>query len=253
MLRQLTQIVLSAMLLLSFNTQAIQKQYNWVVRGRVVDEHGRPVAHASVLVFPPEMLSEWKGHDLLIIEVEADAEGRFRYEGEDLIPIDSKYVLYVTSCRPPDAFTPVTLTPPFDLAKGTDLAFVGRPVRVKSGEEVDVGDVPVQVRYGVVVVHLRNRAGAPMLTDAESWEGVGVRVRDARGKIVDESFLSQAAVRKAVRVDQSAIAIALPEGVWRIEVAPDGEGGRWFTSNLLTVQASDSPLQVILKPPAKRK
>lgn len=250
MLRQLMQVVLSTMLLSLLNAQTTQEQYKYVVRGRVVDDKGRPVPYAQTVLHPPEPLSSWKGHDLLIIGEEANAEGRFRYEGVTDVPVHDE-VLYVTAPPPSNAY--IGIFPPMDELRSINRSFAGRPVRVKSNEEMNVGDVPVQIRFGVVVVHLRNRAGAPMFTDAESWEGVGVRVRDVRGKRVSERYLSSASVSKAVRVDQSAIAIALPEGRWSIEVAPDGEEGAWLRSDKLLVRALATPLQVSLKPSAKRK
>lgn len=249
MLRQLTQAFLSTTLLLPLGAQPIQERYKYAVIGRVVDGCGQPVAHAQVLLFPPKPLSEGKGGDQLIVEETADDKGRFRYEGEATDPVRQN--LYVTTPYPPNAEAPIT--PPFDEVKGIDRLFDGRPVLIKKNEDVNVGDVIVQVRYGVVLVQLQNRMGKPLFTDAADWEWIGLRVRDARGKVVSEFSLSPASVRRAVRVDQSAIAVALPEGTWSIEIAPDGEGGVWLKSNTkLLVQVSNSPLQITLKPPTKR-
>lgn len=236
----------------SLSPLSVHSQYKWAVTGRAVDEFGNPVRHARVLVFPsaPE---GWAGGT--ITDEKADAEGRFRFERNSSVLVNNESFLYVTSPFPKDADIPINLIPPFRVSRQDHPALNGLLLRFKSNQELNVGDVPVQVYYGVVIVYLQDRRGKPMFTDAKEWEYIGIRIRDVHGKIVQESDLSPASARDAVREKGSAVAIMLPEGVWRIEIAPAGLKQKWpfglkgklFGSDMLTVKR-DENLETIVKP-----
>jgi len=255
---QLLKVMLLATLLSSSTALSIYGQYKWSVVGRAVDSCGKPVPHARVLVYPREDPGGW---ERIITDVEADAEGKFRYTGEDTKLVNRDDTLYVTSSYPANAVFSGNLLPPFYAVSRVDRLFTGRSLHFKSNEEVNVGDVPVQVYYGVVIVYLQDRNGKPMFTDTKDWEYIGLRIRDIHGRRVEEGDISPADVREAVRVKESAIALALPEGAWQIEIAPDGlKGkrpyglkGKVLSSERLLVKASNSPLKVTLKRATRRK
>src|SRR5947209_15926781 len=94
--------------------------------------------------------------------------------------------------------------------------FKGQRILVKKNIPLDLGDVPVQVRYGIVKVNLRDRNGALLITNIESWRGVWLRVRDTRGRTITTTSLSINNVQEAVNAAESSITVALPEGTWRI-------------------------------------
>lgn len=246
------QFILLGMLVPSINAQAVQGRVKWTITGRVVDNCGKPVSNARIYVVPTGPLIGTSIDNEI-----AGGDGRFHYQRESSVSGVSDMFLYVTAPFPINAYIP--LNPPFYAVNRVDRSFTGQAIKVKTGEELNLGDVPVQVNYGVVVIHLQDRKGEPMFTDAENWEYIGIRVRDLNGKIVVQRDVSPASVKYAVRVKESAIAIMLPEGAWRIEIAPDGLKQKWpydlkepvLVTEMLLVKTSNSPLEVTLRPKSK--
>lgn len=212
------------MLLFHFCPDNAYGQQKWAVTGRAVDECGKAVPYAWVLVLPADP-PEGRVGGTITYEM-ADGEGRFRFEGESMIS-ESEYTLYITSPFPDYTTVFANLIPPFEISTKDHPQFGGTQIRFKNSEEVDVGDALVQVNYGVIVVYLQDRKGRPLFSNTEDWEYIGLRVRDLNGKVVSEETIPPADVREAVRVSESAISLALPEGVWRIEIAPAGVKQKW--------------------------
>lgn len=222
---RLLQIVYLTMLLFQFYPGNVRGQHRWAVTGRAVDECGKAVPYAWVLVLPSDP-PEGRAVGTITYE-KADAKGRFRFERESTSTTESENFLYITSPFPAHTEVPTNLSPPFGISPKDHPQFGGTRIRFKNNEEVDVGDVRVQVNYGVLIVYLQDRKGRPLFTDMEDWEYIGLRVRDFNGKVVSEWAIPPADVREAVRVSESAISLALPEGVWRIEIAPAGVKQKW--------------------------
>jgi hypothetical protein len=57
---------------------------------------------------------------------------------------------------------------------------------------------------------------------------------------VKESTLSQDDILEAVDFDESTIALALPEGVWRLDVSARGADGPWIRSSNSVVINTDT-------------
>lgn len=224
----------------SLSAQAVQdgnRRYTYVVKGRVVDGRGQPSAHARVIIHAPgpeDTCESW------VVHHEVDAEGRFRVEATASLPME-KRVLYVITSLPPNAHAPIA--PPFRELNSTNRAFAGLPILIKKNHEVDVGDVPIQVHYSELLVHLRGDKGAPAFTeftDESALPRIQLRVRDFRGDVVGEGGVA----RNAFRRGQSAIAVALPEGKWQIEIALDARVMSWHPlPEPLTVQTSTAQLE----------
>ncbi len=251
MSRRILPIILFCMLLSSVNAQDIMRQDKAAVAGTVIDNCGKPVPNARVYIFPPDPPIGTSA-----VNNRASTDGRFRYMLESLPSGETEMFLYVTSQYPPNAEIMASLTPPFYAMHSVDSSYRGRAFRIRPGEEINFGDVPIQIYYGTVVAYPRDGKGNPIFNSAEDWEYIGIRIRDLNGRTVAEGNLPPASVAKAVRVEESAIAFALPEGVWQIEIAPEGLQQKWpfklkgklLTSEMFFVRVSNAPLKITLRP-----
>lgn len=217
-------------LLVGFNCEAQHREYHYSVRGRVVDSNGKPVPGAIVYLDPMQ------GADQIFGDT-ADATGNFHLE--ESTPILRKLRrLYVSA--PPPSQVATLVRPPYNLLprlKGRN--FAGKRLIMRR-KEINVGDVEVQVRYGVADVRLCNCAGNPLFTKPEEWRYLWFRLQDQSNRTVKESTLSQDDILEAVDFDESTIALALPEGVWRLDVSARGADGPWIRSSNSVVINTDT-------------
>lgn len=240
-MQKLVQTICWAVLLLQISVQAAQGQDMNIIRGRVVDAARRPVAHAIVSLHPTRQADTGtvESVDGLIELYETDADGRFR------IPLSpstqQQAMLYVTTPVPPNAYAPLTV--PFTDLTGASL-LPGQPIVINKNGDADVGEVPVNVRYGTATVYLQDSAGTPLFGRDSNRLPIWLRVRDARGDIGSEGDVPS----RAIRDDNSSIVIALPEGVWNVEVALENRNAQWHaTSETLNIGASGRDLRMTLK------
>lgn len=236
------QLALLCVLLLSSEPAAIQEEsHKYVIKGRVVDEHGYPVTHASVILQPSVLQKTWESW---VIYHETDSEGRFCIEETASHPIQ-KWILYVVVPPPPDADVPIA--PPLRGLRNNYKAFAGLPILMNKGGDVDLGDVLSQVRYGLVLIELLDHSGKPLFTESTEENKlpyIWIRVRDVQGNLVGE----ESVVRKAFRKAESAIAVALPEGKWQIEAALEANNMAWHTlAQPILVESLTEPLKVTLR------
>ena len=124
------------------------RQSMCVVTGRVVDERGNPVSMAIVVLEPASRQETWES---TINYHRTNVRGEFRIEDESSFSTLER-VLYVTTALTEDAYAPIA--PPFEQMSGADPSFAGRRVTLSKGSRLDLGDVAVQVRYGVVLINL---------------------------------------------------------------------------------------------------
>ena len=136
----------------------------------------------------------------------------------------------------------------------TDPAFSGQLISMEQNGEIDLGDVPVQISYAVVKIFILGKDGTALLKTRRQWEDVNFRVRNVEKAMVDDISLSQKTIEEAVNRSESSIDIALPEGVWYLEVAPFGFEGPWFvSSDQLIVQRTSNRLQLTFKVSVERR
>ena len=173
-------------------------------------------------------------------------DGRFQLAEEFTVPRETRR-LYVTGPIPPGAES--LITPPFNLLpKLTDPTFAGQLISIEPDTEADLGDVLVQINYSLVNVQILGQDGTPLLKKAKQWDYVNFRVRNRELVAVDDSSVSQKSIEELVNLSESSIAIALPEGVWYLEVAPYGRDGPWFTSSdKLTIHGASNHLQLAFR------
>lgn len=230
-------LALASFLLLVTGQTVQREEYKYAVRGRVIDDSGRPVAGAYVVV------DAGPGGDV-IVYTETDAEGRFYFEQSDSLTQHERS-LYITTPLFRKACDPIR--PPFDsFPNFTNQQHAGQKISIKKNGEIDVGDVRVQVYYGIIDLVLHSYKGAPLSpAEKRKWRRrPWLRVRNMQGDlIVDGSFPR----------DIGNMAVALPEGTWRIEISPNYDKGRWFgLDNPVVVRRLSFPQQVTFKLPWKK-
>jgi hypothetical protein len=241
------------LILASTGTAQIRRQ---LICGRTIDRQGRPVANAHIILANRPSAERSESVEELLPGAKADAEGKFCIEiflAPSSTPTNQS--LYTTS--PPDENVVALVNVPFTRLRRRPANFKGRPIKVGRKERTDVGDIPVQVYYGRVVLKINDRSGRPLLTTEDKWQPVWLRARDAHGFSVYESGLSANEIERAVNLDNSSINLALPEGTWFLEIAldgvppnvrPDNPNVSWLrVPNKLKVRASENPIEVALK------
>lgn len=196
-----------------------------------MDSVGKPVPGAIVYLDPI-----W-AHQ--IFGATADASGNFHIEESTSVRRKLRR-LYVTA--PPPSQVAILIRPPYNLLpRLKEKRFAGKQL-IMSSKEIDIGDVEVQVRYGVADIRLSNCDGNPLLAEAEEWRYLWFRLRDQSNIPVRESTLSQDDILESVDLPRSTVALALPEGVWRLEVSENGIDGPWVRmSNSLIISTASRP------------
>lgn len=240
-MRGFAKTICLALFILMLSMQAAQGQGTKFISGRVVDAAQRPVANALVTLQPlrSPITETTESVDGLIAEYKTDSNGRFRIAVS--FSSQQKARLYVTMPVPPNAYAP--LTAPFLNLTGARL-FAVQTVAINETGDTNVGDVPVNVRYSTAVIHLQDSSGLPLLKRKNGPPPIRLRVRDARSDIVSEDNVPS----QAIRENDSSVVIALPEGIWSLELALDSKDTLWHAVNRpLSIRGSSSDLQLTLK------
>lgn len=223
-------LTLALFLMLATAQTAPQQEYYYAVTGKVIDEYGQPVAGAYIVV------DAGPGGDI-VLSTEADSQGKFRFEERASLQKEER-TIYVTSPRFPMVCDPVR--PPFDmLPQPSNEKYSGQKISTKKNAEIDVGEVRVQVYYGLIEFVLHSGKGVP-LTRAEKkkWRRAWLRLRNEHGDlIIDGRF----------PLDSPDLKVALPEGTWRLEISPDYDKDRWFAPDNPVVVKRSSQQQVVLR------
>jgi len=210
---------------LTSSQAATRRAFRYRVRGRVVDQSGRPVAHARIVVDagPP---TSWEDVSYF---VESDESGRFLfYDGEEATPNHIRF-LYVTGPVPGNARSPIM--PPFNrIPSLRERRFASRRIKIRENAETDLGDVRIQVSYGAINVRFRDVNGRPLVLDEKAWTYVWLRVRNQRGQTVKFGSFSISDIEASVNLADSSAKVALPEGTWYIEGSLKEDKGPWLTS-----------------------
>lgn len=213
------------------------------INGRVVDKAGKPVAHARV-TFHPTRLSDRNGGgpvDGLIESYETDADGKFSIPSSPSML--QEVTLHAATPLPPKAFAPVRA--PFTDLTGARI-IPGKPIVVSKNGDTDVGDVPLTVLYGLVILRLQDVAGSPCFKRNRDHPVMRLRVRSANGHAVSEGDVPASAIDD----DTSSIGIALPQGQWKVEVAVAKRKVKWHAHHESLNIRSPGNLGVTLRMPS---
>jgi len=128
--------------------------------------------------------------------------------------------LYVESfCRPDDV---ILVAAPFWPRLRRKRGFSGKRLIISPGSVTSVGDIDIQLIYGHVSLRILDERHQPLFTQPSDWSPVWIRVRDQNGVTVHESGLSVVQIERSVNLKESRINLALPNGTWTLEVAPEG-------------------------------
>ncbi|HUQ33232.1 MAG TPA: ankyrin repeat domain-containing protein [Pyrinomonadaceae bacterium] len=185
------------------------------ISGRVVDEEGKGVAGALVGMRVPEPQSPDAFHTTI-----ADKDGRFRAGDSARTRVD--YATFWVSAPLTDAHAPVDFM--FGSLSYLDSSFEGQKVTFGDDQlQVDLGDVRVQARYSKVEIRILDRTGSPLSRDSKDFDKLRLLIRDARGEVINEGGVAEAAKRK----DKSSIILALPQGTWEIAVSIFNDSFNW--------------------------
>ncbi len=216
MAHSLARLLTSAAFLLALCAQAAAQDapVDYRITGRVVDEKGRPVARALVGLRVPDPQSP----DMFVNMI-TDKDGRFTTADSARRPVDE--ATFYVSAPPADAHVPVDFM--FGRLSHLGAPFVGQTVRFDGKRRVDLGDVRVQANYHKVSIRLLDSKGEPLAADADAWRNIMLRVRDARGDVMEEGGVIENARRK----DESSIVVALPPGTWELAVTVFGDSYSW--------------------------
>jgi hypothetical protein len=240
-------ITVGSLVFLSGSVAQVRKRS---ICGRVALKHSEAVAQTEVIL-------DYEGIELNP-GVIADGDGTFCIDNfvRDLSQRRTGRLYVMSFCRPDD----VMLTaPPFWPVLRKERRFAGKDIVIDGGDLTRVGDVDVQLIYGHVSLKILDRRQQPLLTQLSDWSPVWIRVRDQNGVRVHESGLSPAQIERSVHLRASEIDLALPTGIWTLEVAVDGvppETGtarravKWLrVPSKLKVDSCDKPVDVSLSVP----
>jgi hypothetical protein len=212
------QILLNLFLLTLLSAAAISAQDRplyYSISGRVVDEEGKGVAGALVGMRVPEPQSPDAFHMTI-----TDKDGRFRAGDSARIRVD--YATYWVSAPLTDAHAPVDFM--FGRLSYLDSSFEGQKVTFADDQlQVDLGDVRVQARYSKVEIRILDRTGQPLSPASKDFDNLRLIIRDARGEVIHEGGVAEAAKRK----DKSSIVLALPQGTWEIAIGIFSDSFNW--------------------------
>lgn len=181
---------------------------------------GRVVLNTSNAIAKTEVILDYAGIELNP-GVITDRDGTFCIENfvGDLTQSTTARLYVASFCRPDDV---ILVAAPFWPRLRREPGFSGKQIIVGPGSLTSVGDVDVQVIYGHVSLRILDQQRRPLLTKPENWFPIWIKVRDQDGVPVHESGLSVVEIERSVDLKESRINLALPKGIWTLEVALAG-------------------------------
>jgi hypothetical protein len=182
---------------------------------------GKVILNITASTVAKTQVTLYFADDALLPGAITDREGNFCIESfVSELSKSTPARLYVTSfCRPDDV---ALVDVPFWPRLRREPRFAGKRIMVGPGSRSAIGDVHVQIVYGHVSLRILDQRHQPLLTQPNDWSPVWIRVRDQNGVTVHESGLSVAEIERSVNLKESRINLALPKGLWTLEVALAG-------------------------------
>lgn len=213
---------------------------------------GKVVLNRSDAFAKTEVILDYAGIELNP-SVITDRDGSFCIENfvGDLSQSTTARLYVASFCRPDDV---VLVAAPFWPVLRKERRFAGKDIVIDQGDLTRVGDVDVQLTYGHVSLTILDRRHQPLLTQSADWSPVWIRVKKQNGVAVHESGLSLADIQRSVHLEESRIDLAIPEGIWTLEIAlagvPPNTGRirravRWLrVPGKITIESCARPLDV---------
>ncbi|MEW6128079.1 MAG: ankyrin repeat domain-containing protein [Acidobacteriota bacterium] len=216
------------------------EEYKYVVKGRVIDKTGKPVANALIVILPPPIENTWVLVGCTGEMFETDGEGKFRIEDASQLETEER-LLFVSSQALADSgfhVDKVLLGPPYDLELAKkDSRFFGQKILIKKNEAVDVGDVPLQIRYAQFILKLQDQTGN-LIRNKDELKNLWIQTRNSWGDMVGQGGIPRISIR------EEGISIAIPEGLWQLEFKLKGQVA---IEPKLNAQFSEKPTDLIVR------
>ncbi|HMJ08342.1 MAG TPA: carboxypeptidase-like regulatory domain-containing protein [Pyrinomonadaceae bacterium] len=209
-------ILISCALMLLTTMATAQEKYSATIRGRIVDEKGRPVEGVNVTFDNPQALrAEHCG--VKNNSVSTDAEGQFLHE--EYCTVENRTVFLLMAPRIGFEYSQKPILPPFwTKLRETNPKFAGLKVELLGNQDIDLGDVPLQVWYNRLELFVTDRSGRPFYKSEDDWASFQLIVRDELGNAVGSNSLSIYNLQRNIRIDRGSVSLSLPEGTWTLEL-----------------------------------
>jgi hypothetical protein len=246
-------IVITVTLLIITATAQVKYQSN--IKGRVVDEQGQPVENANVRFDVPEKFYNqvcWVKNN----SVFSDKDGNFVHEEYCGVSNRTGTLFIVPKIGLTDIIAPIY--PPFwRKLRLSNPAFAGLYVNIEGNKEIDLGNVPLQVRYSDFTLFVLKKSGKPYYKTSNDWSRFQLIVRNEKGEDVGSSALSTFDIENKVNLKMGFVKIALPEGSWTLEllnslddyINETGKTTRYLSKTTVAVKKSGniSTIRLIVK------
>jgi|GEM_PF-5906288 len=200
--------VLLALILCAGAAGAVAQQKSVWISGRAIDESGAPVSGIQGTLYydPCRNCTEH-----LLLGFTSQADGAFSIEADTSLKGVKLFLKYPV---PSGYWTPID-APPFSELSHLPI-FSGVPVRLsKRSNHIDVGDVPVKIRYGKVNLDLTTLLGEGYRPGHAASSYLDFSVREQTGKVIYEGRFPEV----AFDATYASLHLAFPPGKWFLQVA----------------------------------
>jgi hypothetical protein len=205
------------------------------VKGRVVDDSGKPVSAAEIY-FGDEYIDDV---DAIVI-IHAPYESGFFYVERTCAK--DFYELFITS-KVDYANSLVPITPSSMMQQGTSKTFPNYGGTKLTSRQADVGDIKIQNVFQKVKIKLQDENGQNLYPSFEYGAGTRFVIRNAKRKLVGYIYLT-----KKEAYENSSVWMTLPEGKWLVEIEPQrGDKKTFYPDRMLEISRNDTPLEITLK------
>lgn len=175
------------------------------VIGKVLDDNGKPVKDAPVIVYPNSPICNY------ITYARTDENGYF--EEKVSVKKGETWYLYTSETSRLSKSEKELFFIPFCVNKTNDK-YLGKPIIFGNEKIIDVGNVNVQFWFGAVYPKLKIKD--ENLTK-EQWLQIWIRLLDEEGTVVAEESVAPTVKDDEIDVKNSLLKLSLPEGKWKLE------------------------------------
>jgi hypothetical protein len=213
---KLPSILLLVFLVLAGDARVSARQMTVLVTGRAVDECGLPVPGVIATLYAPPCRS---CIDNILPTGLSLNDGMFFIDAGGLGL--NGLTLFLEGPIKKGFWSPL-LDPPFRTLSHL-REFQGTPITLRRGSrQLDLGDVPVEIRYSEVTVELTKVLRGQYQPDREAPSLLSLTLTDERGTVVYNGRLPEYAFDQTF----SSINLALTSGRWTLTLHPDPQNRR---------------------------
>lgn len=198
---------------------------HYLIRGRIVDEQGKPRSGAGVCLEPTFKKSST--FEIFIECVRTSADGIFSVNREKSEKGIQQSLFVYVHAKPG---TLPLVDAPFDEIRRVDKSFEGVPVKLGSRQLVDLGDLRVQFFFGSATLKLPWASEQPI-----DWLRTYIQVETKQGHLARFRTLSVESVKKYVSGDGTSVDVSLPIGEWKIKLVEMSTGRKLAESELFRI------------------